>query len=71
MTRSFGDLVAKSVGVIAMPEIKSFQLTKESKFVILASDGLWDRISSDEVVRIISRDYYSSRDAEGAVNFLV
>ena len=39
--------------------------------MVLASDGLWDRISSDEVVRIISRDYYSSRDAEGAVNFLV
>jgi serine/threonine protein phosphatase PrpC len=42
MARSFGDKVAHSVGVSAEPEIKEFILNENDKFVIIASDGLWD-----------------------------
>ena len=53
MTRSMGDSVAKSVGVTYEPEIKEFSLTDDDKILVLASDGLWDRISNDEVTRIV------------------
>jgi integrin-linked kinase-associated serine/threonine phosphatase 2C len=53
MTRSIGDVAAKSVGVTYEPEIKAFPVSKEDKFLVIASDGLWDRISNDEVTRII------------------
>ena len=36
MTRSFGDLVAASVGVIPEPETKVRPLTKDDKFMIIA-----------------------------------
>lgn len=49
MSRSFGDEVAASVGVSAIPEIKEWRLTDQDKFVVLASDGLWEFIESEEV----------------------
>lgn len=49
MSRSFGDEVAASVGVIAEPEITEWSFKPEDKFMILASDGVWEFISSDEV----------------------
>jgi serine/threonine protein phosphatase PrpC len=47
MTRSIGDLVAASVGVTSEPEIQVFNcLTTQDKALIIASDGLWDRLSN-------------------------
>ncbi len=34
--------------------------------MIIASDGLWDRIPNDEVTRMIM-PFYEKRDPEGAV----
>jgi serine/threonine protein phosphatase PrpC len=50
MSRSFGDEVAASVGIIAQPEISEWKLTPEDKFIILASDGVWEFIDSEEVI---------------------
>lgn len=37
----------------ASPEISRCQLTDDDRFVVLASDGLWDLLSSQEVVELI------------------
>lgn len=59
MTRSIGDSVAKSVGVIAEPEIKVVgNLAPSDKFIVLASDGVWDRLSNEEVMTIIATKFY-------------
>ena len=42
MTRSFGDAMACRVGVNAIPEISSIDLTTEDKIIVLASDGVWE-----------------------------
>lgn len=55
MSRSIGDRAGKVVGVISEPEISHFKLVKTDKFIILASDGVWDYISSQEAVEIISK----------------
>jgi serine/threonine protein phosphatase PrpC len=72
MTRSLGDLVAKSVGVTHDPEIKCFPnlQPKIDKVVVIASDGLWDRIPNDEITRIMI-SFYERKDAEGAVSRLM
>ena len=50
MTRSIGDLVAGSVGVTAEPEIQIFNnLKPHDKALIIASDGLWDRLTNEEI----------------------
>lgn len=53
MTRSFGDLIAASVGVIARPEIWERDITKDDQFMILASDGVWEFIDNQEAVDIV------------------
>lgn len=35
MSRSMGDLMASSVGVIQIPEIMEFTITKEDKMIII------------------------------------
>ena len=53
MCRTFGDLeakIAKRGGnpnvVIALPEIKSFRITEEHDFIVMASDGIYDKLSN-------------------------
>jgi serine/threonine protein phosphatase PrpC len=47
MSRSFGDGAAAEVGVIADPEILEMNLTEQDKFIVLASDGVWEFLSND------------------------
>ena len=71
MTRSIGDNVAHSVGVISEPEIIKYEFNGNEKFIILASDGIWEYIDSDECVNIIKDFYENNMDAIGALNSLV
>lgn len=56
MTRSIGDKYLKKVGVISQPEITSRVLTKEDKFLIIASDGIWDVLTNEEVIQIVGKE---------------
>jgi len=52
-SRSLGDTVyygPNRSGVIADPEVTTHRLNVNDKFVILGSDGVWDRVSSQEAV---------------------
>ena len=69
MTRSFGDYFASIAGTIAVPEIKEHILIPEDKFMILASDGLFEFISSEEVGNII-KGYYDKNDIVGCCEYL-
>ena len=69
MSRSFGDKIAHSVGVIPEPEIIEYSLLEEDKFIILASDGIWEFISNDECVNLV-KDFYNKKDINGAINIL-
>ena len=71
MTRSFGDNVAHSVGVISEPEIIKYEFNGNEKFIVLASDGIWEYIDSDECVNIVKDFYENDMDAIGALNALV
>lgn len=62
MSRSLCDVVAHSVGVSSMPEITEHTLTEDDRVLIIASDGLWQFISSEEVVSFIE-DCTTSRQA--------
>ena len=41
-----GDHAVKAVGVIPEPEVKIFDLQEGDQFMIMASDGVWEFISS-------------------------
>ncbi|KAJ4834904.1 hypothetical protein Tsubulata_045734 [Turnera subulata] len=54
MARAFGDFCLKDFGLISVPEVFYHRITEEDEFVVLASDGLWDVLSNEEVVRIVA-----------------
>jgi serine/threonine protein phosphatase PrpC len=55
MSRSFGDLIGATVGVISEPELSVRHLHPNDKFLIIGSDGLWEFMSNQEVVDIVGR----------------
>lgn len=53
MSRSIGDQVAARVGVTAEPEIIEATFSSEDKYILLASDGIWEFISNEEVIHVV------------------
>jgi serine/threonine protein phosphatase PrpC len=66
-TRSIGDSVAESIGVFAEPEITEIAITPQMPFLILASDGIWEFVSSQRAVDIVA----GCKDPEEAAQALV
>jgi serine/threonine protein phosphatase PrpC len=54
MARSLGDHAVKPIGVIAEPVVTFYDIQPEDEFVIFATDGVWEFISSDEAVQIVA-----------------
>ncbi|URE07677.1 phosphatase 2C [Musa troglodytarum] len=53
-TRSVGDSTAESIGVIAIPEVKTVKITPNHLFFVVASDGIFEFLSSQAVVDMVS-----------------
>lgn len=56
MARSIGDHAVKSIGVIADPVVTFHDICSEDDFMILATDGVWEFISSDDAVRVVAEN---------------
>ncbi|KAF8391386.1 hypothetical protein HHK36_023690 [Tetracentron sinense] len=68
MARAFGDFCLKEYGVISIPECSHRLLTDRDQFIVLASDGVWDVLSNEEVVEIVSSAPTRSSAARILVN---
>lgn len=53
-TRSVGDSTAESIGVIAEPEVLTLKISPEHLFFVVASDGVFEFLSSQAVVDMVS-----------------
>mmetsp|Transcript_28260 Transcript_28260/g.58387 ORF Transcript_28260/g.58387 Transcript_28260/m.58387 type:complete len:346 (-) Transcript_28260:63-1100(-) len=53
MSRSLGDSVAHTAGVISEPEMFKTTLTEDDKIMVIASDGLWEFMTNQEVIDMI------------------
>ncbi|XP_038878756.1 protein phosphatase 2C and cyclic nucleotide-binding/kinase domain-containing protein isoform X1 [Benincasa hispida] len=65
-TRSIGDSIAETIGVVATPEIVVLELTPDHPFFVVASDGVFEFLSSQTVVDMVSK-YKDPRDACAAI----
>ena len=70
MTRSIGDLVAQSVGVTSFPDVLEVDLTRNDKYIVIASDGVWEFLNNEQVAEIVW-PFFDKKDAEGAAEALV
>jgi serine/threonine protein phosphatase PrpC len=70
MSRSIGDCAATKLGVISEPDIFDYTLRKTDKFIIIASDGIWEFITSQKAVEIVI-PYFMKNNSAGACNELL
>ncbi len=54
MTRSLGDFSVKEF-VVGTPFTTSIDLCDEDEFLIVACDGLWDVVSDQDAVDLVSQ----------------
>ena len=72
MSRSLGDCDADPCGIIPTPEVAFRQITPgKDAFIVLASDGLWEFISNDDVINIVGTFLEQGKDAIDATRFLI
>lgn len=71
MSRSIGDHALKDVGVIAEPVVKNYVLNHNDEFFILATDGVWEFVSSTEAVAIVGKCFQQGMGASEACEELI
>ncbi|CAL9184311.1 unnamed protein product [Musa hybrid cultivar] len=54
VTRSIGDASMKE-WVISEPETKTIRLTPDCEFLVMASDGLWEKVTDQEAVDVVRK----------------
>ena len=52
LTRTLGDLYVKQFGVVNTPDISVTEINNSVKYVIVASDGVWDVIDLDTLLEM-------------------
>ena len=62
--------VAASVGCVSEPEVGKYQIQQEDAFMIVASDGLWEFISSQQVVETVGQ-LFENGQIDDACNRLI
>jgi serine/threonine protein phosphatase PrpC len=71
LTRSFGDKEMKKYGVISTPDCFCHKIREEDLYLIIASDGIWDAISEEEIMQMggdkLSSDDFSKKIVKLAI----
>lgn len=55
MSRTMGDQLAQSIGVVCTPEVKIYDIEDNDEFVLVCSDGVWEFISNQEAAEEVSK----------------
>ena len=70
MSRSVGDFVATTLGVIPEPKFIEEKIDSDCKFIVIASDGVWEFLVNERVAEIVW-PYYKNDDPDGACKELI
>ncbi|OMO97671.1 phosphatase 2C (PP2C)-like protein [Corchorus olitorius] len=54
MARAFGDFCLKDHGLSSIPQVSYRRITNKDEFVVLATDGVWDVLTNNEVIQIVA-----------------
>ena len=70
MSRSIGDFIASKLGVIPEPKFVEEKIDSDTKFIIVASDGIWEFLDNETVKKMVM-PYYEKKDPIGACKELI
>ena len=71
MGRSLGDYAVKTVGVIAEPVVSRHELQPNDEFMIIATDGVWEFLSSQDAVDIVAKGLQNGDGSSMACQHLI
>lgn len=54
VSRAIGDRMLKPF-VVAEPEVREFKRTSKDRYMIVASDGVWDTITNDDAAQLVMK----------------
>lgn len=69
MSRTFGDEIGHSCGIICTPVVMEFELDSHTPFFVIGSDGLWEMLS-EEVIGNVCLAHMETRDSQTAAREL-
>ena len=61
LSRAFGDWELKTYGVISEPHVTKININENDKYVIIATDGIWDVLDDADVYEM-SKNFENSKD---------
>ncbi|XP_060211269.1 probable protein phosphatase 2C 72 [Lycium barbarum] len=67
MSRAFGDFMLKNYGIISKPDVSYHHISPHDQFLVLATDGVWDVLSNDQVVSIVCAANNAAAASEAVV----
>ena len=70
MSRSIGDLKGKTIGVISEPGLLEYDVNETTKFVVIASDGVWEFLRNETVLEI-GKEFYINNDTSALCHKIV
>ena len=56
VTRAFGDHALTRVGLIVTPHIVKYTVKPFDKYLVIASDGIWDELSDQDAIALCQDD---------------
>ena len=68
LTRSFGDKEMKKYGVLSTPDIYIKNVEKDDLFIVIASDGVWDVVEENEILKMTQEGISSNDFSKKIVN---
>ena len=70
LSRSLGDKIAEEIGVISEPDFIEAEINKNSKYIIMGSDGLFEYLSNNDIIEI-SKKYLNNDNLQLACDIIV
>ena len=72
MSRSFGDLAYKRLGLSSVPDVKVFNITApRDRFLLLGCDGFWGIFGADDAVQFASAELGKGSSAKHTCSRLI
>jgi len=71
VSRALGDVDGTACGLVAIPEVVIHTVQPEDDLLILASDGVWEFITSEQAIKIVAELKGQGKSAEEACRMLI
>ena len=71
LSRAFGDWELKTYGVSCIPHIVRYEIQDEDKYLVIASDGVWDVIEDEDAFQLSKNKNNSKEFCDEIMNYTV